>query len=408
MPEYSIRDKCHITKHWDGDTFVGIKCEDGQFEVDFPLGYHLSQDERGLRKDIIQLLSVIALTVDKRESQLLNPTDANSKVGFPFQAYIYIIADFYNRGYYKEREVQFKTGTKGKIDWNRTIKSQKPYIQDNNAFYLQFTTRKNPVNENELITLIHEYCVYESFSKLGWLFTSALPSKPKIKLNPKMFRNIVRDKISHTYNDKNKALFLNMLAVINQMQDPNASLNFEYGVDPFDHVWEVLIDEVFGIDGKEEYYPKTTWILSGVDYNNADLRPDSILVQNGNVYVLDAKNYKYGYTRIPSDLPKSTDINKQITYGEYIAENEVFQKKHGDSFETYNAFLMPYDGYDWNEEGEHIRWIGEAAGNWKNNKKKYERVQGILVDVKSLMNAYKYPECNMVEYLIEMIDKAFH
>lgn len=407
MPEYSIRDKCRITKHWNGDTFVGIKCVDGEFEVDFPLGYHLSRDEKGLRKDIIQLLNVIALTVDKRESQLLNPTEINCRFGFPFQAYLYIIADFYDRGYYKEREVQFKTGTRGKIDWNRTIKCQKAYIQDNNVFYLQFTTRKNPLNENELITLIHEYCVYESFSKLGWLFTSALPSKPKIKFNQKMFRNVVREKISHTFNDKNKSLFLNMLAVIDQMQNPDAPLNFEYGVDPFDHVWEVLIDEVFGIKGKKEYHPKTTWAISDTDYDNADLKPDSILVWNGNVYVLDAKNYKYGYTRLASDLPKSTDINKQITYGEYIAENELFKKKHGESFETYNAFLMPYDGFDWNENGEKIRWIGEATGNWKSNKKKYERVQGILVDVKSLMNAYKYPNCKMVEELIEMIEKAF-
>lgn len=404
MPEYSIRDKCRITKHWKGDTFVGIKCVDGKFEVDFPLGYHLSQDEKGLRKDILQLLNVIALTVDKRESQLLNPTNVNSNFGFPFQAYLYIIADFYNRGYYKEREMQFKTETRGKIDWNRTIKSQKPYIQDNNAFYLQFTTRKNPLNENELITLIHEYCVYESFTKLGWLFTSALPSKPQIKFNQKMFRNVVREKISHTFNDKNKTLFLNMLAVIDQMQDPNAPLNFEYGVDPFDHVWEVLIDEVFGIEGKEEYYPKTTWELFSDEYNNAELRPDSILVWKGNVYVLDAKNYKYGYTRLESDLPKSTDINKQITYGEYIAENEFFKKKHGESFETYNAFLMPYDGFDWNENGEQIRWIGEATGNWKSNKKNYERVQGILVDVKSLMVMYKHHDENIIKELVISIE----
>lgn len=408
MPEYSIRDKCHISKHCNGDTFVGIKCENGQFEIDFPLGYHLSQDERGLRKDILQLLSVIELTVDKRESRLLNSLDEKNIMGFPFQSYLYIIADFYNRGYYKEREIHFRTETKGKIDWNRTIKRQKPYIQDNNAFYLQFTTRKNPLNENELITLIHEYCVYESLLKLGWLFTAALPNKPRIKFNHKMFRNIVREKISHTFNDKNKTLFLNMLAVIDQMQDPDVPLNFEYGVDPFDHVWEVLIDEVFGIEGKEEYYPKTTWELGNADYDNADLRPDSILVWNGNVYVLDAKNYKYGYTRLASDLPKSTDINKQITYGEYVAENEYFKTKHGEAFETYNAFLMPYDGLDWNEAGERIRWIGEAIGNWKSNNKKYERVQGILVDVKSLMTAYKHPNDKIIEEMVSAIEKAFY
>ena len=205
MPKYSIRDKCHITKHCNGDTFVGIKCENGQFEIDFPLGYHISQDEKELRKDIIQLLNVIAMSVEKRDSKLLNPTDKNDKTGFPFQAYLYIIADFYNRGYYKEREVQFKTGIRGKIDWNRTIKCQKPFIQNTNVFYLTFITRKNSLNENELITLIHEYCVYESFSKVGWLFTSSLPDKPRIRFNKKMFRNVVNEIIIYTFNEKNKA-----------------------------------------------------------------------------------------------------------------------------------------------------------------------------------------------------------
>lgn len=406
MPKYSIRDKCHITKHCNGDMFVGIKCENGQFEIDFPLGYHISQDEKELRKDIIQLLNVIAMSVEKRDSKLLNPTDKNDKTGFPFQAYLYIIADFYNRGYYKEREVQFKTGIRGKIDWNRTIKCQKPFIQNTNVFYLTFITRKNSLSENELITLIHEYCVYESFSKVGWLFTSSLPDKPRIRFNKKMFRNVVKEKILYTFNEKNKALFQNMLAVIDQMQDPEASLNFQYGVDSFDYVWEVLIDKVFGVDGKEEYYPKTTWTLDDHEYDNANLRPDSILVWNGNVYVLDAKNYNYGYTHLATDLPKSTDINKQITYGEYIAENKLFKIRHGASFETYNAFLMPYDGFDWNEDGEQIRWIGEATGNWKKNKKKYEHVQGILVDVKSLMTIYKHSDDKIIEELVSVIEKG--
>lgn len=408
MPEYSIRKMCRISKHWDGDTFVGIKCEEGKMSVNFPLGYHLSDDEKGLRKDIIQLLNIIALTVDKYDSKIMDPSNNNDQVGFPIQAYLYVIADFYNRGYYKEREVQFKTETRGKIDWNRTIKSQTPYLQNNNAFYLKFTTRKNPVNENELITLIHEYCVYESFCKMGWLFTPMLPEKPRIKFNKKLFKNVVRDKLAHTFNDKNKTLFLNMLTIIEQLQNPDAPLSYEYGVDPFDHAWEVLIDEVFGIDEKEEYYPKTTWNLVGQSYDNADLRPDSILIRNGNVYVLDAKNYKFGYTKNATDLPKSTDINKQITYGEYIAEQEKFREKHGESFITYNAFVMPYDGFDWNSRGENVRWIGDATGNWKHNRKPYERVQGLLLDVKTVMDAYRIPNEDLIEELVTIIENGIN
>ena len=41
---------------------------------------------------------------------------------FPLQSYLYLIKDFFARGYYKEQEVSYKVAKKGKINWNRTIK----------------------------------------------------------------------------------------------------------------------------------------------------------------------------------------------------------------------------------------------------------------------------------------------
>ena len=127
--------------------------------------------------------------------------------GFPFQAYMYILSDYFSRGLYREREQHFQISRKGKIDWNRTIKTQKPFVQGTNAFYLDFVTRKSSAKENELITLIHEYCVYDSMRKIGWLFTSAEPAKPRIKLNTKLFKTVVNDKLRSTFNDRNRVLF---------------------------------------------------------------------------------------------------------------------------------------------------------------------------------------------------------
>jgi len=302
MPDYSIRSKCKINTNYDGDTFVGIRSEDGQFSINFPLGFHISDDEKQLRKDILLLLTTIATTVGKVDSTLLKEADDRNDNGFPIQAYLFLIADFYGRGYYKEREVHYQTSSRGKIDWGRTIKTQKPIIQDMDAYYLKFITRRNPVNENELITLIHEYCVYESFCKIGWLFSPSLPQKPRIKFNKRLFKSVVWKKYNQTFNDKNKELFANMLDVIDNLQDSDAPLSFEYGIDPFDYVWEVLIDRAFGIADKANYYPKTQWTLGSNPYDNADLRPDTIMLYGGDVYVLDAKNYKYGHTRKIWDL----------------------------------------------------------------------------------------------------------
>lgn len=66
MPENSIKERCHINTNWDTDTFVGIKCDDGKFSINFPLGFHISNDEKGLRRDILLMLTVLSEMVDKR------------------------------------------------------------------------------------------------------------------------------------------------------------------------------------------------------------------------------------------------------------------------------------------------------------------------------------------------------
>lgn len=185
MVNFSIREKCKINTNIDTDTFVGIKCEDDDLSIHFPIGFRLSDDDKELRKDILLLMNTISSTVGRKESEIKNKSSVFNCVGFPFQAYLVIIHDYCARGYYKEIELQYNVCKKGKIDWNRTIKTQKSFVQNNDVFYLDFVTKKNLVKEDELITQIHKYCVYDAFEKIGWLFTSSMPAKPQIKFNIK-------------------------------------------------------------------------------------------------------------------------------------------------------------------------------------------------------------------------------
>lgn len=401
MQDLSIRDRCSVNTNRDADTFVGLRCENGEFSVHFPLGFAISSDDKELRKDIILLLDTIASTTGRRDSNIYNRAKDYNHTMFPIQAYMSVIKDYYERGYYKERETQYVVSKRGKIDWNRTIKTQDPYVQGNNVFYFDFVTRKNQVNENELISLIHEYCVYESFSKIGWLFTARIPQTPRIKFNKKQFRSVLIQKISKTFNDQNRKLFRDMLAIIECSGDDNASLNYKYGTDRFEYVWETLIDKVYGIVGKEEYFPSTSWVIDGKVYDNACLEPDTIMLWNGNIYVLDAKYYKYGATRRPSDLPESTSINKQITYGEYIAEQDKFRKIHGDRYKVFNAFILPFES----RQSEKLVGLGFANSSWKHNLKTYETIQGIMVDVKFLMQLNKVNDGAQISELASLIEK---
>lgn len=385
MASNTLFDRCRVNTNIENDVFVGIQKKDDYYEVDFPLGYHLSSDEKGLRKDILSLMNVLARYTDKRESELYDGIKKDDSSGIPIQAYLFLIKDYFERGYYKERETLYKVAKKGKIDWSKTIKTQKPVMQDNEAFYLDFVVKKNTINEDELITLVHKYCVYESFDKFGWLFTSFVPAKPRTGLTIKMMISVVNNKLQNTFKDQSKQLFKNMLAVLKRLDD-DSQTEFKYGTYRFEYVWEKMIDKVFGISEKSDYFPKTTWnLLEDKKYDNASLEPDSIMIYNDKVFVLDAKYYKYGWSGAAGHLPESTSINKQITYGEYIAEADKFIK-NGEHPVVYNAFLMPYDAKGKRfPTGEPIHFIGTATSDWKTGNQKYENVVGVLMDVKYLM-----------------------
>ena len=108
--------------------------------------------------------------------------------------------------------------------------------------------------------------------------------------------------------------------------------------------------------------------------------------EDDKVFILDAKYYRYGDSKDPTELPRSTSINKQITYGEYVATDPKFKDENGRTPSVYNVFLMPF-----NKNGqafpakENMLHIGEARGDWKDSGASYERVQGVLLDIKWMM-----------------------
>ena len=135
----------------------------------------------------------------------------------------------------------------------------------------------------------------------------------------------------------------------------------------------------------EPYFPRSRWLLSHGKYKEKrPLMPDTIMIYNGKYYILDAKCYKYGWTGIPEHLPNGSSINKQITYGEYLEKYKGI-----DTNSLFNAFIMPYNmEQNYFELTSVVGNIGEAVGDWRHNKKFYERIQGIVMDTRYLMYHY--------------------
>lgn len=392
LSEFNIKDHCHVNTNEDGDRFVGIKADTDDAMVYFPIGYQLPDEDKAIRNDIRHLIQVLS-EFTTRDDRLLavNKFAAPQSVDFPINAYTSVIEYYFDIGgkYYVETEQTYKVAPTGKQDWARTARKQMPLVQCKNGvssfIYTNFEVRSTTPNDTKLITLINKYCVYEAFERLGWLYVPYKPEKPSGYPDIKTSIQIVRSKLASTYDDKKKRLFQGMRDMLEYMDEKTSDKQFYFGTDDFDHVWEKLIDRAFGERDKEKYFPRSRWLLDYGKYKEKHpLMPDTIMIYNDKYYILDAKCYKYGRTGIPDHLPNGSSINKQITYGEYL---EKYKGVKTDSL--FIAFIMPY-----NMEENYFKLnslvgnIGEAIGDWRYNKKPYERIQGIVMDTRYLMYHY--------------------
>lgn len=397
------------------DYFVGIKYENESLRINFPLGYKRASTEEELKKDVLNLIEVLSSLSDANESFIQNQKIAHKEnVVFPIHAYLYLIKDFLTNGYYFEKEIVYTKSSNGKANWAKTARQVKPLLQDDSVFYTEFITRKVKHNENELISQIHQYCVWESFSKIGWLFSSFIPVKPRIKFNKSLFLSIIKTKLSQTFNEKTMLLFNYMIDVIEFLDKSSESKNFTYGTNEFEYIWESMVDSAFGEKNKTKYYPHCYWEIDGKKYSSdqlefkqSALRPDTIMItdkgtENQKTFVLDSKYYRYGESRQLNHLPMSGSIIKQIAYAEYIEKKENRGELKHKSKAIYNAFIMPYES---RKADENMKFVGFARTDYKTGDKSYYKIKAILVDTKWLMENHNRND-KMIKELAELIERG--
>lgn len=408
------------------DKFVGLRFIDGKLSIHFPVGYKEpnKNDDKQIRLDILNLISVLS-SFGIPEAELVR-NDFLSKqqnVEFPIHAYLFIISDFLNHGYYQKKEQIYKRGTSGKINWSRTIKHVRPQIADESPVYLEFITQKTLHNENALLTLIHKYCVYESFQKLGFLFSSYKPQKSSITFNKSLFCSVIKSKIASTFNEKELLLFKNMLDMINYLDNCSEKKDFIYGTNNFHHIWEQLVDSVYGEKDKESFYPKVYWRLNGsskaFEFDSEkqnSLRPDTIMITNRGkpnqkIFVLDSKYYRYGATKNPNHLPDSASVVKQLAYADYIDNPQNRSKLPEDvrnnisDSSICNAFIMPAE----NIAPQNIGYVSAdyvLPQDCLKADKPYHKIYGILLDVRTLMYHHIPHDKQMIATLAKVIENT--
>lgn len=130
----NIRERCHVNTNDEGDSFVGVKADTDDAVIYFPIGYQLPANDDDLRADINNLFYVLAAFM--KEDKVIEESKfaAPRTVDFPMHAYLKVIRDYLRTGrYYIETDPRYKTDTKGRTSWSRTVREQRALVQKNGS-----------------------------------------------------------------------------------------------------------------------------------------------------------------------------------------------------------------------------------------------------------------------------------
>lgn len=402
MTSYTLKDFCFSKDAEKDSDFVGIHFKDGKFRIIFPIGFVPSlTDEAHLRKEILLLISTLRKFRPEDKSNKNSEFKKNGLQSFPISSYLYVFNYFMKNGYYRTRDELYKKSTSGKISWKRTIKQIRPVLNNGNISYLEFITKRPNYNDDELVSIINRFCVYESFEKIGCLFTSFCLKNPHIKCQKKLFSSFLERKISETFNDDERELFKNMLAIIQENDSEGKKCEYFYGTNEFHNVWEKLIDSAFGnVEKDSDIQPHFYWHITEKPLK-ITLIPDTIMFNKdeNKIYILDAKYYRAGNDLNSGALPSAESVPKQLVYAERIRTKKIVKPEN-----IYNAFILPFES----KTQIKIEYFGFVEPDWIDSenieKYPYYRIQGIRVDTRFLMQNH-FKDDKIIKNLVGIIEK---
>lgn len=385
-----------------GNNFYGLTIKDGLINIFIPETLDLSAGDDYFVNDVLLYLKSIELAKNNSYENHDYYTETNCLNSSGVQSCLWLIKDYYKNGLYKNEEYIYKLNKNGKINWKKTLEQLQPVISDGNLIYKDFIFETKRFADNEIVN-IHKMCIKLSFDLLGWLFnvdSTFLNLDLEPYPNVKYCIDILNKEIFNTFNDNKRSMLMHMKNVLLDNDFIDIGNGIVFGTYNYNYAFEKMIDVVYGnVSNKSEFYPYSTWELKFNNqlYHGSDMRPDTIYKSDNNIYVIDAKYYRYGYTANPKDLPGTSSIQKQITYGDYIIANNPNKK-------IFNIFLLPYNKENNNfETDKNLLYVGNSIVSWKNGNNSHDKVFTFLIDFKYLMYLWDR-KFNSTQNIKEIID----
>ena len=383
----------------DNNSFIGIKVINNKIHFFYPQAFQLSDD---LRKDALNLLRTFKLAYKRSPSESNYNSKFTSEEIYPLNSYFWILNDFFENKRYINKEKVLRYGVQGRIEWNRTIR-RIPYFS-NNSFVFPVLISEVSKQRDNILTEIYAYCVNKEIEEVGWYYDIVCrdDSLGTFHYNKAKYLSVLNEEIHSAFDDKKRQRLIHMKNIITGLDDKNInSRNFVRGVDSYEHIFEAMVDKMFGnVEFKKQFFPNGSWDLVASGHKESSkLRPDTIVLKDRKAYIIDSKYYKYGITFDPNDLPNTTSIEKQITYGEFAEKLIANQGTDVGYDEVYNAFIIPYSKTD-NIHSEMFNddlvFVGTASANWPLASSSCKKIATILIDLRFLIENYlKYNDKNI-------------
>lgn len=385
--DYKLADYCKL--YSSGEHFVGIEFSNELNHpiVRLPLGFSnpLQLSNSQLRNAISMLIRVI-LRVKKELSEQLEDHSGKDHVDYPFDAYRRMILDYVNHGFIREPERRESYSGNGRIDWAKTLRKAQPLWTEKGPVHLN-PIRINTIYSHQDLMQIQKYCLMLADLQVGWLFGRNIPIKREWSQAKLVWaRNKVDLYKRQTYDGRISKVLRSMSVILSRQIDLDESNkidgNYKIALEGNSNVgrmWEKMVERVFGSGEHRKYQPLAKWNLKGeISSASSSLELDSIrfdLVDKNMICtVIDAKYHR--------NLPSTSDINKQITYAEWVAKKHELE---GTDLVVNNLFILPGEI----PEPPYHNYLGYATMDiLEDPNKPYHKVHAKGVDTLTLMRAY--------------------
>ncbi len=405
MDELNLFNKCVLTDNSVDDQFVGIQYSESDVTVFFPMGYEIPRSDDECRNSILTLLRTISLSNSIIQDDVRLNDQLKEDYKFPISSYLWVLHDYLSNGIYKSSDKIVKRNPNGKINWKKTIQGT-PIFSNEQAIYLEMFTNHN-VSTDDIITQIHILCLNDAIRHIGFLFGKFELRDTYISFDNKEYLvSVLNQTLANSYDDRKITLLVNLRNILLGLDIVEDDISISnYGVKGFQLVWQNVVNRLFANEELTGYKPAASYYLpqEKKTISKKSLELDGLLFKDGKYYVLDAKYYQFGRELTSAFAPGSSDVNKQITYGEYV------DIKHEEKYDVYNSFVIPYNKYN-NKfielYHENIVYAGYSKSNWKKydeNVKPYYFVSIILVDCRFALDNWVYNDSK--PFIQEIVDK---